>query len=54
MLKTLLTAIAIGLAVTAAPSAVAAPAPLATAAESCPEDTHWSEELQVCVDDTHW
>ena len=21
---------------------------------NCPEDTHWSADLQVCVEDTHW
>ncbi|MFD4640812.1 hypothetical protein ACFWN2_26085 [Lentzea sp. NPDC058436] len=20
----------------------------------CPQDTHWSADLQVCVEDTHW
>ena len=27
-----------------------APAPVA----GCPLDTHWTTELQACVDDTHW
>jgi hypothetical protein len=21
---------------------------------NCPEDTHWSTDLLVCVEDTHW
>jgi hypothetical protein len=21
---------------------------------NCPEDTHWSADLQICVEDTHW
>ncbi|MFD2765557.1 hypothetical protein [Micromonospora eburnea] len=24
------------------------------AIEACPEDTHWSDELVMCVTDTHW
>lgn len=20
----------------------------------CPQDTHWSHDLQTCVEDTHW
>ncbi|MFD7656317.1 hypothetical protein ACFV4N_20295 [Actinosynnema sp. NPDC059797] len=49
VLKSLLTAFAIGAAVITAP-----PAAATTTTADCPEDTHWSVELQVCVDDTHW
>jgi hypothetical protein len=54
VLKSLLTTVMIGVAVTAGPGAVAAATPATTAAEQCPQDTHWSDELQICVDDTHW
>ncbi|WP_410567362.1 hypothetical protein [Amycolatopsis sp. cmx-4-61] len=54
MLKSLLTAIVIGVAVTAGPAAVTAAAAPATAADQCPQDTHWNNDLQQCVDDTHW
>ncbi len=54
VLKSLLTAIVIGVAVTAGPAAVTAAAAPATAADQCPQDTHWNNDLQQCVDDTHW
>ena len=31
-------------------AAAESPAPVAL----CPLDTHWSDQLQACVDDTHW
>ncbi|MFC6091938.1 hypothetical protein [Saccharothrix lopnurensis] len=55
MLKSSLTAFAIGLAATTAPLAVAAPAPTtASAVPDRTEDTHWSQERRVRADDTHW
>ncbi|GAA1314764.1 hypothetical protein [Saccharothrix xinjiangensis] len=50
MLKSLLTALAIGATVITATPASAT----TTTTSDCPEDTHWSVELQLCVNDTHW
>jgi hypothetical protein len=43
---------AVGLLVTAA--TLHAPAQAHLADPVCPADTHWSVQLQACVEDTHW
>ncbi|MEU7482295.1 hypothetical protein AB0A63_40450 [Lentzea sp. NPDC042327] len=54
MLKSLLTAVVVGVSVIAGPAAAVLADSTATAAVQCPPDTHWSDKLQMCVDDTHW
>jgi hypothetical protein len=44
---------AVGLPVTAA-ATPHTPARVHLADDICPADTHWSVELQACVEDTHW